>query len=78
MYRLFTDDNIRLLSCDDVYTCYAKNKVETLHEKNLFHLGEDRMLTTLLLRSFPNMKLTFVPEAIVSIVFINQVESFVF
>eukprot|EP00581_Thalassiosira_minuscula_P009293 CAMPEP_0183702578 /NCGR_PEP_ID=MMETSP0737-20130205/633_1 /TAXON_ID=385413 /ORGANISM="Thalassiosira miniscula, Strain CCMP1093" /LENGTH=683 /DNA_ID=CAMNT_0025929211 /DNA_START=160 /DNA_END=2211 /DNA_ORIENTATION=- len=64
MYRLFSDNNIPLLSCDDVYQRYAKNNVETLHEKNLFHLGEDRMLTTLLLRAFPGMKLSFVPEAI--------------
>jgi len=64
MYRLFSDNNIPLLSCDDVYQRYAKNNVETLHEKNLFHLGEDRMLTTLLLRAFPGMKLSFVPEAV--------------
>mmetsp|Transcript_1880 Transcript_1880/g.3838 ORF Transcript_1880/g.3838 Transcript_1880/m.3838 type:complete len:725 (+) Transcript_1880:326-2500(+) len=64
MYRLFTEDNVRLLSCDQVYQRYATNKVKSLHEKNLFHLGEDRMLTTLLLETFPGMKLSFVPEAI--------------
>ncbi|KAL7486089.1 hypothetical protein ACHAW6_011688 [Cyclotella cf. meneghiniana] len=64
MYRLFKDDNTRLLSCDDVYNRYATNNIQSLHEKNLFHLGEDRMLTTLLLKSFPGMKLSFVPEAI--------------
>ena len=63
MYRLFSDDGRPLLSCDDVYQRYATNDVNTLHEKNLYHLGEDRMLTTLLLRYFPDMKLSFVPEA---------------
>jgi chitin synthase len=63
VYRLFNDDGRPLLSCDDVYQRYATNTVETLHEKNLYHLGEDRMLTTLLLRYFPDMKLSFVPEA---------------
>jgi chitin synthase len=37
--------------------------VETLHEKNLYHLGEDRMLTTLLLKYYPDRSLTFIPEA---------------
>ncbi|KAL7478355.1 hypothetical protein ACHAW6_004123 [Cyclotella cf. meneghiniana] len=64
MYRLFKEDNSRLLSCDEVYIRYAKNNIQSLHEKNLFHLGEDRMLTTLLLKTFPGMKLSFVPEAI--------------
>ncbi|KAL7517841.1 hypothetical protein ACHAWF_000162, partial [Thalassiosira exigua] len=63
MYRLFSDDNRPLLSCDHVYGRYATNNVESLHYKNLYHLGEDRMLTTLLLRAFPGMKLSFVPEA---------------
>ncbi|KAL7462210.1 hypothetical protein ACHAXS_002600 [Conticribra weissflogii] len=64
MYRLFTEDNTRLLSCDQVFQRYATNKVKSLHEKNLFHLGEDRMLTTLLLETFPGRKLSFVPEAV--------------
>jgi len=63
MYRLYSDDGRPLLSSDDVYQRYATNNVKTLHDKNLFHLGEDRMLTTLLLRYFPDMKLSFVPEA---------------
>ena len=63
MYRLFSDDGRPLLSCDDVYQRYATNNVRTLHDKNLYHLGEDRMLTTLLLTYFPDMKLSFVPEA---------------
>jgi len=63
MYRLFSDDGRPLLSCDDVYQRYATNNIKSLHDKNLYHLGEDRMLTTLLLRYFPDMKLSFVPEA---------------
>jgi len=65
MYRLFSNDGRPLLSCDDVYQRYSSNnvKIKTLHDKNLYHLGEDRMLTTLLLRYFPDMKLSFVPEA---------------
>ncbi|KAL7546674.1 hypothetical protein ACHAWF_010977 [Thalassiosira exigua] len=63
MYRLFSDDGRPLLSCDDVYQRYATNNVRSLHDKNLYHLGEDRMLTTLLLRYFPDMCLSFVPEA---------------
>jgi len=63
MYRLFSDDGRPLLSCDDVYQRYAINNIKSLHDKNLYHLGEDRMLTTLLLRYFPDMKLSFVPEA---------------
>lgn len=31
--------------------------------KNLLHLGEDRYLTTLLLKNFPNYKLTFTRDA---------------
>ena len=49
MCRLFSDDRRPLLSCDNVYQRYATNDVESLHEKKLYHLGEDRMLTTLLL-----------------------------
>ena len=31
--------------------------------KNLLHLGEDRYLTTLLLKNFPSHKLTFTRDA---------------
>jgi chitin synthase len=63
MYRLASQEGQPLLSADYVYNKYSTNKVETLHEKNLFHLGEDRYLTTLLLLKFDDMKLSFVPEA---------------
>lgn len=53
-----------LIASDCVYQDYSRNDVPSLHEKNLFELGEDRMLTTLLLQHFPGMRLSFVPEAI--------------
>lgn len=31
--------------------------------KNLLHLGEDRYLTTVLLKTFPNFKTTFIQDA---------------
>ena len=34
-----------------------------VHEKNLYHLGEDRMLIALLLKYYPDRSLTFIPEA---------------
>lgn len=63
MYRLFSDDGTPLISCGGVYHEYSTNDVKSLHRKNLFLLGEDRMLTTLLLQHFPDMQLSFVPEA---------------
>ncbi|GAA5878360.1 hypothetical protein JCM1840_001390 [Sporobolomyces johnsonii] len=42
---------------------YSQNVVTTLHQKNLLLLGEDRFLTTLLLRTFPNRKMMFCPHA---------------
>ncbi|KAH9911828.1 glycosyltransferase family 2 protein [Epithele typhae] len=42
---------------------YSENRVDTLHMKNLLHLGEDRYLTTLLLKHFSNYKTQFVRDA---------------
>eukprot|EP00984_Skeletonema_dohrnii_P018612 scaffold8722_cov105-Skeletonema_dohrnii-CCMP3373.AAC.2 len=63
MYRIIADDGTPLLPGDGVLYEYSRNDVETLHEKNLYHLGEDRMLTTLLLKHYADRTLTFVPEA---------------
>jgi len=63
MYRIIADDGTPLLPGDAVLYEYSRNDVETLHEKNLYHLGEDRMLTTLLLKHYPDRSLTFIPEA---------------
>ena len=43
---------------------YSENQVDTLHLRNLLHLGEDRYLTTLILKHFPDMKTTFTPDAV--------------
>ncbi|KAL9188916.1 hypothetical protein ACHAXT_011406 [Thalassiosira profunda] len=63
MYRILNDDGKPLLADDHVYAEYLRNDIDSLHEQNLFHLGEDRMLTTLLLHFFPGMQLSYVPEA---------------
>ncbi|KAJ3402023.1 hypothetical protein HDV05_008788 [Chytridiales sp. JEL 0842] len=47
----------------DIVATYSESNVDTLHKKNLLLLGEDRFLTTLILREFPHRKLIFVPSA---------------
>ncbi|ORD93597.1 CHS1 [Enterospora canceri] len=42
---------------------YSQFEAKTLHEKNLLHLGEDRYLTTLLMKNFYKRKLVFVARA---------------
>jgi chitin synthase len=64
MYRIFTEDMSSLVISDPILLCYTRNDIVSLHDQNLFHLGEDRMLTTLLLKHFPSMRLSFVPEAL--------------
>jgi chitin synthase len=64
MYRVRTPTkNIPLLISPNVIHDYSENEVDTLHMKNLLHLGEDRYLTTLMMKHFPNMKLTFTQDA---------------
>ncbi|KAJ3288871.1 hypothetical protein HK104_007902 [Borealophlyctis nickersoniae] len=64
MYRVRTPvKNVPLLVAPGVIKDYAENKVDTLHMKNLLHLGEDRYLTTLMMKHFPNMKTTFTADA---------------
>ncbi|KAL5497865.1 hypothetical protein ACEPAH_2796 [Sanghuangporus vaninii] len=64
MYRLRTPDTHKpLFIANSVITDYSENRVDTLHMKNLLHLGEDRYLTTLLLKHFPNYKTQFVRDA---------------
>ncbi|KAL6607420.1 chitin synthase-domain-containing protein [Neocallimastix sp. 'constans'] len=65
MYRVRTPTrHIPLLISPDIINDYSEKKVDTLHKKNLLSLGEDRYLTTLMLKHFPNLKLTFTPDAI--------------
>lgn len=63
MYRIRSTSNKPLLVSNAVIRDYAENNVDTLHKKNLLHLGEDRYLTTLILKHFPNYKTKFTPDA---------------
>ncbi|KAI8087608.1 chitin synthase-domain-containing protein [Gilbertella persicaria] len=64
MYRIRAPQkNQPLLISNQIINDYAINKVDTLHKKNLLHLGEDRYLTTLILKHFPNYKTKFVSDA---------------
>ena len=64
LYRLRTPDTHKpLLISNQLVTDYSENRVDTLHMKNLLHLGEDRYLTTLLLKHFPLFKTQFVRDA---------------
>ena len=47
----------------DIIDSYAENITDTLHKKNLLLLGEDRYLTTLMLKTFPKRKMLFIPKA---------------
>jgi chitin synthase len=64
MYRLKSAQGTPLLVSDCIIEDYKLNKVHTLHSKNLLHLGEDRYLTTLLLKHFPGKRLEFVTSAV--------------
>jgi chitin synthase len=64
MYRIRTVDGKRpLFVSNEIVDDYTINVVDTLHKKNLLYLGEDRYLTTLLLKHFPNYKTKFNPDA---------------
>ncbi|CAG8561353.1 7801_t:CDS:2, partial [Ambispora gerdemannii] len=55
---------VPILAAQDIVEHYSENIVDTLHKKNLYLLGEDRFLTTLMLRTFPKRKMIFVPQAV--------------
>ncbi|EPQ60084.1 hypothetical protein GLOTRDRAFT_108791 [Gloeophyllum trabeum ATCC 11539] len=55
---------VPILANPDIVEHYSENVVDTLHKKNLLLLGEDRYLTTLLLKTFPKRKNMFVPSAV--------------
>ena len=64
MYRLRTVDKGRpLIISDKVVQEYADIEIDTLHKKNLLSLGEDRYLTTLMTKHFPQMSYKFIPDA---------------
>lgn len=67
MYRLRTADKGRpLIISDQVINDYNDCNVDTLHKKNLLQLGEDRYLTTIMTKHFPQMSYKFVPDAFAS------------
>ncbi|GBC04763.1 hypothetical protein RclHR1_05860001 [Rhizophagus clarus] len=55
---------VPILANPDIVEQYSENIVNTLHKKNLLLLGEDRYLSTLMLRTFPKRKMVFVPQAV--------------
>ncbi|KAF9241811.1 glycosyltransferase family 2 protein [Melanogaster broomeanus] len=65
LYRIRTADKGRpIFISNRVIDEYAESNVDTLHKKNLFSLGEDRFLTTLLMKHFPTYKTKFSPDAV--------------
>ncbi|KAJ7860378.1 glycosyltransferase family 2 protein [Mycena olivaceomarginata] len=65
LYRIRTADKGRpILISNRIIDEYAEPNVDTLHKKNLFSLGEDRFLTTLIMKHFPTFKTKFCPDAI--------------
>lgn len=57
------DDWIPLIIKPEIVREYSQSEITTLHQKNLLLLGEDRFLTTILIRTFPNRKMMFLPQA---------------
>lgn len=55
---------VPVLANPDIVEHYSENVVDTLHKKNLLLLGEDRYLTTLMLKTFPKRKMIFCPQAV--------------
>lgn len=64
MYRIRTASKRQpLIVSPQIIHGYSDNQVDTLHKKNLLHLGEDRYLTTLMMKTFPQYKMVFTPYA---------------
>ncbi|KNZ77066.1 Chitin synthase 8 [Termitomyces sp. J132] len=65
LFRIRTADKGRpIIISNRIIDEYAEPNVDTLHKKNLFSLGEDRFLTTLLMKHFPTFKTKFCPDAV--------------
>jgi chitin synthase len=65
LYRIRTADKGRpIIISNRIMDEYAEGNVDTLHKKKLFSLGEDRFLTTFLLKHFPTFKTKFIPDAV--------------
>ncbi|CCX06546.1 Similar to Chitin synthase 8; acc. no. Q4P9K9 [Pyronema omphalodes CBS 100304] len=64
MYRIRAAETGKALFVSrEIIEAYSENRVDTLHMKNLLHLGEDRYLTTLLLKHHPSFKTKFIFDA---------------
>lgn len=64
MYRIRAAETGKpLFVSKEVVEGYAENRVDTLHMKNLLSLGEDRYLTTLLLKHHPKYKTKYIFRA---------------
>ncbi|RKP19160.1 hypothetical protein ROZALSC1DRAFT_29208 [Rozella allomycis CSF55] len=64
MYRIKTAHKQQaLIASNQIIAEYSENNVDTLHKKNLLSLGEDRYLTTLMLKYFPDYKTRFIGDA---------------
>eukprot|EP00833_Pecoramyces_ruminatium_P010847 jgi/Orpsp1_1/1184879/evm.model.c7180000091360.1 len=61
--KLNTNYVVPILANPDIIAEYSQNVVDSLHKKNLLLLGEDRFLSTLMLKTFPKRKMMFVPQA---------------
>ncbi|CAG8438837.1 6678_t:CDS:2 [Diversispora eburnea] len=69
MYRIYYhnhEENLKIpiLIDENIMNNYTTNDVDTLHQKNLLLLGEDRYLTNIMLRAFPKRKILYCPSAI--------------
>ena len=52
-----------ILISRNVIDDFSQSPLDTLHKRNLLALGEDRYLTTLVLKHFPRCRTKFTPEA---------------
>lgn len=64
MYRIRAAETGKpLFVSREIVEAYSEIRVDTLHMKNLLHLGEDRFLTTLLLKHHPKYKTKYTFDA---------------
>ncbi|CEP63538.1 chitin synthase CHS3 LALA0_S08e04786g [Lachancea lanzarotensis] len=65
---------VPLLSNPDIVERYSDNDTGSLHKKNLLLLGEDRYLSSLMLRTFPKRKQVFLSKAACKTIVPNQLK----
>lgn len=63
---------VPILANPDIVERYSNNVMDTLHKKNLLLLGEDRYLSSLMLRTFPKRKQIFISKAACKTIVPNQ------